>query len=281
MKKQLLLNIQLFADEEQTEDTPTEQVENNEEEKTSEENAEQEVQNEEKESKTEETSKEPKAEKTPQDEEKERNKKNAQRRILERQKKQEEVRQKQLNEEKRKSYIDGVKKSTNGVNKFTNNPIEDEDDVEEYELMLELEAKGKDPIADYYQAVKEKTRAQKQKQLQEIEAQQKQEQDLNADVDSFIQKYGEDTAQKIGSDEAFLDFANDLFGKVPLSTIYEKYLAIQAKIETKSTEKVIEKEARRMSSPGAPGKGNETAKSWKDLTPEEFHKLSVEIASRR
>lgn len=277
MKKKLLLNLQWFAeDEDKTEDTPTEQVENENVESEDSENGDSE-ESEKEEKKEEEKPKE----KTPEELEKERNKKNAQRRILERQKKQEEERSKQVEVEKRKSYIEGVKKSTNGVNKFTEKPIVDEDDVEEYELMLELEAKGKDPIADYYEAVKEKIRAQKQQRIAEEQAKTKAEDDLSADVDAFIKKYGNETAQKIGNDEAFMDFANDFLGKVPLTLVYEKYLAMQAKIETKSEEKAIEKDARRASSPGAPGKSNPTPKSFKDLTPEEFHKLSLEIAARR
>ena len=128
--------------------------------------------------------------KTPEDEAKKRNRENAQRRILERQQKQEEVKRKNLETEKRKAYIEGVKKSANGMNKFTNQPIVDDDDVEEYELMLELEAKGKDPINDYYQAVKEKNRAQRQKQLQEMENEARQKQNVDDDIDAFIQKYG-------------------------------------------------------------------------------------------
>lgn len=279
MKKQLLLNIQLFAEEEEqaeSEATPTEQVE---EQETEQIEAQEEQPNEEQ---AEEPKVEKKAENAPKNEEKERNKQNAQRRIQERQKRQEEERKKQFESEKRKSYIEGVKKSTNGVNKFTNQPIVDEDDVEEYELMLELESKGKDPIADYYQAVKEKTRAQKQKQLQEIEAQNKAEESRNADIDAFIDKYGIETAQKISSDDEFMEFADGMLGTTPLTTIYEKFLAVQAKIEAKSEQKTIEKEARRMSSPGAPGKANTTPKDdWENLTPEEFHNLSVEIASRR
>lgn len=278
MKKNLILMLQLFAESEETpteEATPTENVE----EDNTEENTSEETETEETENKEEKKVEEKK--KTPEDEERERNKKNAQRRILERQKKQEEERSKQLETEKRKSYIEGVKKSTNGVNKFTEKPIVDEDDVEEYELMLELERKGKDPIADYHEAVKEKMRADKQRRLAEEQAKSKAESDLNEDVDAFIKKYGKETAQKIGNDEAFMDFANDFLGKVPLTTVYEKYLAMQAKIESKSEEKALEKDARRASSPGAPGKANETPKSFKDLTPEEFHKLSLEIAARR
>lgn len=277
----LLLNIQLFAEDEaeeetSVEETPTEEVEEQEIEQNEaqEEQSDEEVEEDKKDEK--------KTENSPKNEEKERNKQNAQRRIQERQKRQEEERKKQFETEKRKSYIEGVKKSTNGVNKFTNNPIVDEDDVEEYELMLELEAKGKDPIADYYQAVKEKTRAQRQKQLQEIEEKNKEEQSRNADIDAFIDKYGMETAQKISSDDEFMEFADGMLGTTPLTTIYEKFLAVQAKIEAKSEQKTIEKEARRMSSPGAPGKANTTPKDdWENLSQEEFHKLSVEIASRR
>lgn len=276
MKKRFYLNIQLFAEGEETEETPTEQVENTEENDS--ENAEAENKEENKSEKGDEAEKKAKDEEIKKRKE---NSENAQRRIQERLERQERENQKNLEKEKRKSYIDGVKKSTNGVNKFTEKPIVDEDDVEEYELMLELERKGKDPIADYYEAVKEKTRAERQRKLEEEQAKSKAENDLNADVDAFVKKYGKETAQKISNDEAFMDFANDFLGRVPLTTVYEKYLAIQAKIEAKSDEKALEKDARRASSPGAPGKANETPKSFKDLTPEEFHKLSLEIAARR
>ena len=275
MRKNFYLNIQLFAESEVTDETPTEEVENNEEAETSE-NAEADT-----DTKDNDKGEAEKKAKSDEDKKRKQNSENAQRRIQERLEKQEKENQRKLERAKRESYIDGVKKSTNGINKFTEKPIVDEDDVEEYEIMLELERKGKDPIADYYEAVKEKTRAQRQKREAEEKAKAEEEKFVNDDISNFRNKYGEETLQKLTTDEKFSKFADLFLGKKStLADVYEGYLQIQAEIEAKAKDKVIEKESRRASSPGAPGKANETPKSLKDMTKEERHKYIMEIAGR-
>ena len=62
----------------------------------------------------------------------------------------EKRRQEELAKAKREAYIEGIKKSTNGINTFTGQPIKDDVDVEVYETMCEMTEKGLDPVDDYY-----------------------------------------------------------------------------------------------------------------------------------
>ena len=172
---------------------------------------------------------------------------------------------------KRDGYIEGIKKSSNGKNRFTGKTIEDEFDVEEYETMLEMEEKGLDPLEDYSDYIKTKQRAERQKQLETEAEQQTQKQKIESDLNSFVSKYGRETAEKILNDTEFNKFSEGLLGSVPLEVIYEKFLTVQTTLETKAEKMVIEKEARRTSSTKKLGNSNEPAKkSFKEMSDEEF-----------
>ena len=172
---------------------------------------------------------------------------------------------------KRDGYIEGIKKSSNGKNRFTGKSIQDEFDVEEYETMLEMEEKGLDPIEDYSDYIKTKQRAERQKQLETEAEQQNQQQKIETDLNSFVSKYGRETAEKILNDKEFNKFSEGLLGTVPLEVVYEKFLNVQTALETKAEKLVIEKEARRTSSTKKLGNNNEpTKKNFKEMTDEEF-----------
>lgn len=187
---------------------------------------------------------------------------------------------KELEQAKRDAYIDGVKKSTGGVNRFTDEPIVDDIDVQIFETMCEMEKQGLDPIEDYhkYVAKKERERAQQEAQAKASEvAKQKR---IDGELDEFVTTYGEDVLKNILNDDNFAEFAEDLIDRVPIKTIYERYLKYEAKTQTKAEELALEKDARRKASSGALKKKESKEKSWNDMSPEEFHKFSISVANR-
>jgi hypothetical protein len=182
-----------------------------------------------------------------------------------------EAEQKQLEEERRKAFLQGVQKGNEGKNRFTGREIKDEEDLQEFELMLEMEEKGLDPVDDYTEYVKEKRRAERQAEAQKnLEATEAQKRSTE-DVKQFCEKYDQTTAQKIFQDKGFLKFAEGMLGLVPLTTIYEKYLDTQLSTETQAEKLALEKDARRKASSGSlTEKPAPARKPFSEMTSEEF-----------
>lgn len=269
--KNLKLYLQLFAENEnETEETPTEEVEQAETEAEETENVDfEDTEN----SEEQETEKPKENVEKPAKNKKMENMLNAQRRLEEKQKQREA-------EIARNAKVEAVKKVSGGKNKFTGETIKDEYDVAEYEIMLELEAQGKDVLEEYPKVIKEKQRQERleaQKALEEKEANDKK---IYEDINSFTEKYGEDTVKEILSDEDFTEFADVLIGYVPLTIIYERYKRNQERIEKQVEEKLLKKEARKRSSPGVPGNSHSKPKSFADMTDEEFREFSKSVASK-
>lgn len=174
---------------------------------------------------------------------------------------------------KKQAYLDGIKKATKGVNPYTNAPIEDELDLEEYELMKKLDDDGKDPIADYSQALKEKQKQAQKQAKEEEEKQQAEKSRLDADINEFIDKYGEELAEELSNNKDFDEFSKGLYGETPkLATLYEKFKAFNELVEKRAEELANEKEALRMSSTGKIGKQETPPTSIADMSDEEFRK---------
>lgn len=176
-----------------------------------------------------------------------------------------------LAEEKRKEFLRGVQSGNGGKNRFTGKEIKDEEDLAEFELMLEMEDKGLDPIDDYADYIKEKKRAERlaesQKNQEEMEAEQKSQEDINR----FCEKYDKETAQKLFQNKEFVKFSEGLLGLVPLTVIYEKFVETQAYTETNAERMAMEKDARRKASTGGLTETPQPArKSFKEMTSEEF-----------
>lgn len=254
--EKLKLLLQLFAEDESEE--PTDEVENPSEDEDDEEG---ELNLEEENDETDEEPEEQSNKKKRQE-----NYNNAQLRI---QKKEEK--RKAEEKLKRDGYIEGIKKSSNGRNRFTGRAIQDEFDVEEYETMLEMEEKGLDPVEDYSDYIKTKQRAERQKQLETEAEQQNEKQKIESDLNSFVSKYGRETAEKILNDKEFNKFSEGMLGSIPLEVVYEKFLYVQSSLETKAEKLAVEKDARRTSSTKRLGNSSEPAKkSIKEMSDAEF-----------
>lgn len=171
---------------------------------------------------------------------------------------------------KKQAYLDGVKKATKGVNPYTNTPIEDDFDLEEYEIMRELDEDGRDPLADYSQAVKERNKKAQQEQKAKQDRESAERERLDSEMEAFINKYGDDVAKNLLEDKRWEKFSNKLYGKVDVSTIYEMYLDIAAETESQATQLADEKEALRRSSTGRIGKNEVMPKTINQMSDEEF-----------
>lgn len=187
---------------------------------------------------------------------------------------------KELEQAKRQSYIEGVKKSTGGINRFTNEKIVDEIDVQIFETMCEMEEQGLDPVEDYHKYAAKIERQRRQQEAQALASKEAEQKKIDEEMHDFVESYGQDTVKKILDDEAFAEFSEDLLGNIPIKKIYERFLKYNAKSEAKAEKLALEKDARRKASSGALGKKEKAVKSFQDMTPEEFHKWSLDIARR-
>ena len=265
------IELQLFAEGEEPKEnntTPTEQVENPENQTTEfEENP------------SEEAKTEDEGEKEADLKAKEEAQKEAARQAYIR--RQQEKEQKRLEQERRNAYLEGIKKSTNGINRFTNKPISDEEDMKEYEAMLELEKQGRDPIEDYAEYLKEQRRAERK--ARELEAQKEQENDKRVydEISNFEKAYGKGKAQEVLKDKDFMDFGKDLIDSgASLSSVYKAYMNAKTKIEKKSEQMLIEKQASAYSSPGSNKAGENNDKSFASMSDEEFENYRKRLLGR-
>jgi hypothetical protein len=274
MEKILLpMFIQLFAegDEDDIEDNSTEEVEEEFDDGDDEENEEEpefddgeEVEEEEEvEEKQQNASEQQRAE----------NYRNALRRI-------EEKQRKELEKARKESYLEGVKASTGGVNRFTRKAIKDDVDVEIFKTMCEMEEKGLDPIDDYPEYVAEKQRQARMEEQKANEEQNAIQQRRTNELNDFVNSYGNETVERMLDDQEFYNYSKPFLDRVPLKDIYESFVRQKASIEARAEELAIEKDARRKSSPGSLGKKNKADKSFSEMTPEEFHEFSINIAKR-
>lgn len=183
----------------------------------------------------------------------------------------------------REKYLAGFKAALGGVNPFTGEKIETEDDVLEAQLMLKAKAEGKDPIQDYHLMVKQHQKEQREAEIQaKTEAQKKQEFMAN-DFASFSKDHPDVNLQQLFNDADFKEFAEDLVGTLPLNTIYAKYQKVVNKIAQTKEEKVDMAEARKESSVGNLNSGGSTTdvvyttEQLKKMSPSDIKKHWKEI----
>lgn len=154
-------------------------------------------------------------------------------------------RQKELRAERVKTIIDTL----GGINPYTDEPMKDEFDVEEYEAMRAIEKDGGDPVGDVRKRNKEKLRSDAQEQ------QKKAEKDAfyAKDTADFRAAYPDVDLHELIANEKFAIFAEGKVGNMPLAKIYEGYLSFSGEKETNQKAKQMAKQmlANKKASPGS------------------------------
>lgn len=162
----------------------------------------------------------------------------------------------------------------NGKNPFTNEPMKDRADVEEYLLMKEIEKNGGDPVSDFSKYQKEKERKKAEVAAKETEEKEWYEKDLQ----NFSAKHPEVNIQNLISDEQFQKFASGKVGEQPLSEIYDDFISFVGEYEKKAKKTAEQALANKKASPGALSSTNPsdsgyyTREQVQAMTKEEVHK---------
>ena len=138
-------------------------------------------------------------------------------------------REREKAEEKAKQELEFYKREI-GVNPWTEQPIEDADDIEEYRLMKQIESEGGDPLNDYAKRLKLQRKEKKEQKenkasnasFSELTEEQKQAR-VNEEITEFSSQYPDVNVSELFENESFMDFAGEYLGKVSLSVAYGMY----------------------------------------------------------
>lgn len=113
-----------------------------------------------------------------------------------------------------------------GTNPYTDKPIKDAADVEEYLLMRQIEREGKDPIADYPEYVK-RQKAEEERAAAKARGDRE---TARKEVEEFRLAFPDVDLQELAKDTDFDDFARGAIGNEPLVSIYRRYIALCERI---------------------------------------------------
>lgn len=133
---------------------------------------------------------------------------------------------------RREARVEAILETLGGVNPYTQEPMKDASDVEIYETMKKMEAKGLDPVKDY-----PKYRAEQDRQAEAGRQAEREQADFFArDREAFVQKYPDVDLEGLIADADFADYAEGKVGKKPLAEIYAGYLKLTEKQGAKARE---------------------------------------------
>lgn len=183
----------------------------------------------------------------------------------------------------KQAYNKGIREALNGKNPYTNEDIQDDDDLEEFKNMQEMEKRGLDPITDYAKFIKDKRKEDRQKEqllkekeLETEKAAEENKQKITQDIKDFTKKYDDiDVKKLLQENERFIDYADGKIGQKPLIEIYEGFLKFEKKTEETAEEIAIRKQAKKITAGSLSGEGNEEVNS-EYYTLAQIKKMTVE-----
>lgn len=181
-------------------------------------------------------------------------------------------------QELKRARYDAIKEAVDGVNPYTNKPIVDDLDVEEYLTMKEIKKQGGDPLADYSQYSKDKLKAEAQAEAESKKKQEEQEEWFENDYKDFKTKHPEVNLEELGKDNAFRAYAENLVGKKHMSEIYDNYQELVSRVKQEQSDKQARQVANAKATPGSltssESDDNEffTREQVKQMSQEEVHK---------
>ena len=178
----------------------------------------------------------------------------------------EQERQRELSEARNKAIIEAL----DGKNPYTNEPMTDSVDVEEYLAMKEIEKKGGDPIADF-------SKVQKQKQKEEMAKTEKarsEEEWIKNDSEDFKSKHPEVDLGELINNEVFQKFAEGKVGTTPMAKIYENFVDFTKAYEKKAKMQAAQMVANKKASPGTLTSAGQSESGFYSI--EDVKKMSAE-----
>lgn len=175
---------------------------------------------------------------------------------------QEEIQKRREEEAEKRGLLKALKGTDNP---FTGEPIQDQDDVEEYLLMKQAKEAGFDPVSELSKFQKHTAREERKKQGTGF--------DVKADVQAFKEKYPDTDINELVADKEFAEFAEPFAQKIPLATIYAQYQLMKSRVDATAKVQAETKYKRKMASPGSMTGGADKPISIDDMSDAEFETM--------
>ena len=132
------------------------------------------------------------------------------------------------------------------TNQYTGEPIKDGADLSIYEMMQKIESEGGDPINDLHKHIAGNLRGK-----QEAKAAAMQHQaHTKKDVTAFATKHPDVKISELMADKDFMMMAEGRLGSVPLTVIYDSYVAVKSRIGETAERNAKSIVAKQKASPG-------------------------------
>ncbi len=201
-----------------------------------------------------------------------------QRNAEEARKRREKERQEELEKAKKEARTQAIIETIK-VNPYTQKELKDEDDVDTFMIMKQIEAEKGDPVKDYPEYVKKNKKeiVERQQEKTRIEEQAKK------DVEEFSAAHPDVKLNELFIDEDFKTFSEGKIGNLPLKKIYEDYQKFIAKysnkteqeklaIKKEAEQKLAETIAKNKATPGSLGNPGQISDTF---TREQLEKMSL------
>ncbi len=175
---------------------------------------------------------------------------------------------------KEEAKIEG-KLSVLKTNPYTNEKIEDDEDLKIYEIQKELDDEGLDPISDLPKRLAQIERDKKKAEKAKAEEQEKLNSTLKKDIEDFKKAYPDVDTRTLANDEEYLKFAEGKVGRWTTKEIYEAYQAKKEKNSAKEkkamTEEIADDVSKKITkNPSSAPSGTLPPKTVENMTKEEF-----------
>lgn len=183
-----------------------------------------------------------------------------------------------LEKAQKDGFNQGVKSALKGVNPYTEEKLETDEDIEVARIMTEMEQKGLDPLS-----AKDFIKYQREEKAKEQQEQER----IDAEMRKFYKdnpNMTPDEVTKLLNNDEFISHWDELggTGEVSICVAYKSYLRVQSKAEDKAKEQAKKIVAKKEATPPNPSNaGEETPKSVETMSREEFQKYYEKKMGRK
>ena len=165
------------------------------------------------------------------------------------------------------------------VNPYTDEKIEDNEDLKIYKIQKQLDDEGLDPVNDLPKRLAQLARKEAKEKAEKTEREEKERKEIdekvNKEISELRQKYPKLNLAELAKDELFKECMSGRAGRWTQVEIYELYLqkkaAMNKKVEDNKAEKIAEEGAKKLSNPpSSTARGSSPQKTVEEMSREEF-----------
>lgn len=195
------------------------------------------------------------------------------------------IKQRKNKKEEKNAYeegrLKGLMEAYDNKNPFTGEEIKDKADQDEFLTMLEMKAKGFDPVQDFAKYLKDKQRNGSQSTFDNESENNVKKIDIAEDYINFQKENPDVDVEALTKDETFNNIYEDFSDTVPLQKIYNLYKKVKMTIDNQVNEKVTNAKARMISSAGNLNENNGTTPplSYSKMSSKEFKEYKEKVKS--